>query len=197
MNLTYTEEQILARSYDTSLTKRRQVMVVVVGALALAGVVAVPNVIEDRSMISWIMGLYVVVTVAEKWAYGNGVLLYKSVIRKLDTRVKKLEQSASMESINRKLPDPWPFDQPSSCAVLTTRHVLRDGQPVTHVFHDADDHGWQFHYSGDKADGDAMIVALAEICEHDPSVMELADLPPGWMATRSSAGAPWERAPCV
>ena len=82
MNLTSTEEQVLTRSYDTSLTKRRQVMVVV------------PNVIEDRSMISWIMGLYVVVTVAEKWAYGNGVLLYKSVICKLDTRVKELEKGA-------------------------------------------------------------------------------------------------------
>ena len=94
MNLTSTEEQVLTRSYDTSLTKRRQVMVVVVGALALAGAVVVPSAIEDRSMISWIMGLYVVVTVAEKWAYGNGVLLYKSVIRKLDTRVKELEKGA-------------------------------------------------------------------------------------------------------
>jgi len=94
-----------------------------------------------------------------------------------------------------RLPKSWPFDQPPNCAVFTTRHVLRDGEPITHVFHDADDHGWQFHYPGDKTDADAMIVALSEICEHDPTVMEVADLPPGWMATRSAIGSPWERAP--
>lgn len=92
------------------------------------------------------------------------------------------------------LPDPWPFDQPPNCGVLTTRHVIREGKPITHVFHDADDHGWQFHYPGDKTDADAMIVALSGVCAQDPTVLEVADLPPGWMATRSGVGQPWVRA---
>jgi hypothetical protein len=29
----------------------------------------------------------------------------------------------------------------------------------------------------------------------DPSVLELADLPPGWHAWRRSRDAPWQRAP--
>lgn len=76
-----------------------------------------------------------------------------------------------------ELPDPWPFDQPPGCAVFTTSHVLRGGQPITHVYHDADDHGWQFHYSGDKTTADAMVVALQEICLCDPTVVGIADLP--------------------
>lgn len=93
-----------------------------------------------------------------------------------------------------KLPEPWPFDQPPDCAVLTTAHVIRSGAVITHVSHDADDHGWQFHYAGDKAESDAMIVALREICRLDPTVLEIADLPPGWVATRSGLGEPWLRA---
>ncbi len=92
-----------------------------------------------------------------------------------------------------KLPDPWPFDQPPDCAVFTTTHVLRGGQPITHVYHDADDHGWQFHYSGAKTSADAMVVSLQEICCHDPTVVEVANLPPGWRAVRTDAGQPWKR----
>jgi hypothetical protein len=92
------------------------------------------------------------------------------------------------------LPEPWPFDQPPNCAVFTTTHVMRDGQPITHVFHNADDHAWQFHHAGEKAVSDAMVVGLGSICRHDPTVIEVADLPPGWMATRSEVGGPWQRA---
>src|SRR6266849_396117 len=91
------------------------------------------------------------------------------------------------------LPMPWPFDQPPDCAVFTTTRVLRGGQPITHVYHDADDHGWQFHYPGEKTSADAMIVALKEICYYDPTVAEVADLPPGWRAIRTGVGQPWNR----
>jgi hypothetical protein len=91
------------------------------------------------------------------------------------------------------LPTPWPFDQPPDCAVFTTTQVLQSGQPITHVYHDADDHGWQFHYPGDKKAADAMIVALREIYYYDPTVVEIADLPPGWRAIRTGIGQPWRR----
>jgi hypothetical protein len=38
----------------------------------------------------------------------------------------------------------WPFDQPRNCAVFTTRQVLEGAEPILHVTHDSDDHGWQF-----------------------------------------------------
>ena len=99
--------------------------------------------------------------------------------------------------IERELPDPWPFDQPPNCAVFTTTHVFRDQQPITHVFHDSDDHSWQFHYSGEKAISDAMIVCLKEVYFHDPTIIAIADLPPGWKATRESIGSDWKREPKI
>jgi|SRR5215218_7411547 len=87
--------------------------------------------------------------------------------------------------------DPWPFDQVPNCAVATTTHVLRAGQPITHVFHDEDDHGWQFHYPGEKSIKDLMLVALQEIVRHDPTIVEVADLPPGYVAIREGPGLPW------
>jgi len=92
-----------------------------------------------------------------------------------------------------ELPEPWPFDQPPDCAVFTTTQVLRGGQAITHVYHDADDHGWQFHYPGAKTAPDAMVVALREVYYYDPTVVEVADLPPGWRAIRAGIGQPWKR----
>lgn len=92
-----------------------------------------------------------------------------------------------------ELPDPWPFDQPPNCASYTTSHVIRQGLPITHVYHDADDHGWQFHYPGEKTTADIMIVSLKEIYFRDPTVLEIADLPPGWRAIREDINKPWKR----
>ncbi len=88
---------------------------------------------------------------------------------------------------------PWPFDQAKNCATFTTTHVMRDGHDIVYVFHDAEDHGWQFHWKGEKSMSDAMLVALSEIVDRDPTVVEVADLPPGWKAWREKCGAPWQR----
>ena len=90
--------------------------------------------------------------------------------------------------------DAWPFDQTENCGVITTRHVMKGGHDIIYVFHDQDDHGWQFHWAGEKDMGDAMLVALKEIVARDPSVLEVADIPPGWKAWRMKRGAPWQRA---
>jgi hypothetical protein len=33
------------------------------------------------------------------------------------------------------------------------------------------------------------------MCQRDPTLLELADLPEGWRAWRERVGAPWQRAP--
>jgi RNAse (barnase) inhibitor barstar len=96
--------------------------------------------------------------------------------------------------LKKKMTDPWPFDQPPNCATVTTSHVMKDGQLITHVYHDEDDHGWQFHYPGEKSMADSMLVALKEVIDLDVTLLELADLPPGWMASRASKADSWERA---
>ena len=88
--------------------------------------------------------------------------------------------------------DAWPFDQPRNCAVFTTRQVLDGEEPILRVTHESDDHGWQF-LGSDAREKDAKIIALHEAVELDPSVLQLADLPPGWHAWRDSIDSPWER----
>ena len=88
--------------------------------------------------------------------------------------------------------DSWQFAPPRNCAVLTTHQVLEREEPILHVTHDSDDHGWQFHGSEPRAE-DAKVIALEEAVELDPSVWQLADLPPGWHAWRSSVEEPWIR----
>ena len=91
--------------------------------------------------------------------------------------------------------DEWPFADPKNVAVFTTMQVVRLGQPILHVSHDGEDGAWQFHSGAQKVfAGDAMIVALQEIVEHDPTICELADLPCGWFAERDNVGSPWRRA---
>ena len=38
-----------------------------------------------------------------------------------------------------------------------------------------------------------MLVALKEVIALDDTLLELADLPPGWMASRASKADPWKR----
>jgi hypothetical protein len=92
-----------------------------------------------------------------------------------------------------KQKDSWPFDQPRNCATLTMRQVLDGSEPILLVSHDADDHAWQFIGSSDPSVEDGRVVCLKEMVELDPTVLEVADLPPGWQAIRERVGGVWTR----
>lgn len=89
--------------------------------------------------------------------------------------------------------DKWAFlDLPNTMA-LTTKDVIVNGKPVLVVYHDEDDGMWQFH-SGDDVDiEDAVLVSLREMIESDSSLIELADLPLGWVAWRDNTNSQWYR----
>ena len=87
----------------------------------------------------------------------------------------------------------WPFDQPRNCAVFTLRQIVFDGEPILSVSHDEDDHGWQFLGLDDAVEADAAVVSLSEIIGLDPTVLEVADLPPGFRAWRRAVGDQWVR----
>jgi hypothetical protein len=89
----------------------------------------------------------------------------------------------------------WPFDQPRNAASLTLRSIAFEGAAILQVTHDVDDHAWQFLGREDAPEADACVVGLGEIVARDPSLLELADLPPGWHAWRRSTSSPWRRAP--
>jgi hypothetical protein len=102
---------------------------------------------------------------------------------------KKSPQPAGLDSSM----DEWPFADSENVATLTTRQVVEDGEPILIVFHYADDGMWQLSTAASFEEADAMIVSLREVFDIDPSIGELADLPPGWRASRRAAGEPWQR----
>jgi hypothetical protein len=89
--------------------------------------------------------------------------------------------------------DFWSFDQPRNCATLTMRQVLDGSEPILLVSHDSDDHAWQFIGITDASVADAQLVCLEEIVGLDPTVLEVANLPPGWQAFREKVGGSWSR----
>ncbi|MYN02914.1 hypothetical protein GTP41_12465 [Pseudoduganella sp. DS3] len=87
----------------------------------------------------------------------------------------------------------WPFDQPQNCGTIISRAILEGRNAILYVSHDEDDHGWQFLDNETFEAKDAALVCLSHVVGLDPSVVEVADLEPGWIATRSHLGAVWVR----
>lgn len=98
----------------------------------------------------------------------------------------------------RKKPDAfvekiWPFMSPENEAVFTIGKIVNREKPILLVQHGDEDGGWQF-LTGEPIDmSDAKIVGLGEIAEIDPSVLELANLPVGWNASRQALKDSWKR----
>ncbi len=89
--------------------------------------------------------------------------------------------------------DAWPFDQAENVAALTTRQVLNEGLPVLRVVHYSDDHSWAFTCGTTDDPADGLVVSMRYIVEIDPTLMEIATLPPGWGASREVVGTLWNR----
>jgi hypothetical protein len=88
------------------------------------------------------------------------------------------------------------FSDPSNVAVIASRRVVFAGDWISYVSHDAEDGAWQFHGSEPEAtqESDAVVVSLQSILEFDSTILELADLPIGWHASRTAKAAPWRTA---
>lgn len=78
-------------------------------------------------------------------------------------------------------------------AVFTTKFVLEDNSTITYVTHDIEDGAWQF-FSDDEFENFesvAKIVGLKEIMDIDPTLTELINMEPGYIATRKNKGDKW------
>ncbi len=84
----------------------------------------------------------------------------------------------------------WRFDQAPNVAAVTCRNVI-DGAPILVVVHYSDDHSWAFLDGLGFQASDALVVAMQEIVELDPTISSIADLPPGWVARRESVVSVW------
>ena len=86
----------------------------------------------------------------------------------------------------------WPFDDPVDTAAFCTEGVAQRRLPALQVTHDIDG-DWQFLDASSDDPGQPVIACLGCVLEHDPTLAQIADLPPGWSAWRDEAGGEWER----
>jgi hypothetical protein len=86
----------------------------------------------------------------------------------------------------------WPFADPPATTVVLSR-TAADAGVVLVVLRDAEG-GWQFLDGREVGWHEASLVTLGRAVALDASVAAVWDLPPGWVAWRPNAAAPWGRA---
>lgn len=87
----------------------------------------------------------------------------------------------------------WPFTDPKNVATITTKDVIDRTKQIKYVSHDEEDGMWQFHSGELVKEEDGRIVSLQEISIIDSTIMEIADLPLGWIAIRDNIKDNWKR----
>ncbi|WP_083458105.1 immunity protein Imm33 domain-containing protein [Herbaspirillum hiltneri] len=89
----------------------------------------------------------------------------------------------------------WLFADPPNMAVISHRRIVEGASPISFVSHDEDDGGWQFFPNSDGAldASEAVVASFKSIVNIDSSIVELADLPLGWCARRTSPTGQWTR----
>jgi hypothetical protein len=92
-------------------------------------------------------------------------------------------------------PDDWPFDQGPRVAAITTVNVLEGRAPILVVVHYDDDDSWAFLCGLTSDDKDGRVIGMGEALRIDPTLRDIADLPPGWRAHRAAVGELWQRYP--
>lgn len=89
----------------------------------------------------------------------------------------------------------WKFEHPRNLAVVTVQRILDGETSVVYVSHDEYDGSWQFLDGNPVTEEDARVVALGRMVDFDPTLMDLANLPEGFVATRDSKGDGWVSRP--
>ncbi|WP_123868260.1 hypothetical protein [Flavobacterium hercynium] len=88
---------------------------------------------------------------------------------------------------------PKQFKESDNTAVFTTKYVVYENKEITTVYHFKEDGTWQFS-SNDKVENFedvVMIVAIKQIVKRDKTILEIADLPLGFVAHRNSKKEKW------
>ncbi|MES2391519.1 MAG: DUF4262 domain-containing protein [Acidobacteriota bacterium] len=86
----------------------------------------------------------------------------------------------------------WKFSDGPHTSSYLSETVSKKDEPVTYVSHDHNG-DWQFLGDSMSEGGGPVLSCLHHPIDHDPTLKELHDLPPGWYAIREKPGEPWQR----
>jgi hypothetical protein len=89
----------------------------------------------------------------------------------------------------------WPFDVPPGTIVVTSTFVTERRMPILYVTHEHDEREgiiWQFHCGNNDYDPSVLLlVRLDEILALDASLAQVAQVPVGFCARRSTVDDAW------
>lgn len=75
-------------------------------------------------------------------------------------------------------------------AVITTKYIVQEKQPVLRVIHD-NDGDWQFLGNQEVTEADAMVLSMAQMLQMDGTLAEVLDIPEGSAAIRTTVDSDW------
>jgi hypothetical protein len=87
----------------------------------------------------------------------------------------------------------WPFEHPPDAVAVSDASVVDDGEAVLVVIHSSEDQGWLFLSGGPLSPERMRTIRMDRAIEFDPTLLGIADLPPGWTAERDSGKGAWLR----
>jgi len=78
-------------------------------------------------------------------------------------------------------------------AAVSDASAVDDGAPVLLVVHYSEDDSWGFFSGEPFAPERGKVIGMGTALGLDPTLRIIAELPPGWTATRQSVGDHWYR----
>ncbi|MFK0005107.1 hypothetical protein [Paenarthrobacter sp. NPDC090522] len=93
----------------------------------------------------------------------------------------------------RELPWPFPGNRfPDALGAVVMKTVLSGERPVLQVLHDPEN-GWNFADGVDdpNSSGGCVAAHVAHLLRLDPTLADLATMPPGTLADRYEVGGEW------
>ena len=86
----------------------------------------------------------------------------------------------------------WPFDQARNVAAISDAFVV-SGAPILFVVHYSEDESWAFLSGAEFDVAQGKVIGMGTALRLDPTLRSIADLPPGWTASRAHVGDAWVR----
>ncbi|MBX2865104.1 MAG: hypothetical protein KTR27_16250 [Leptolyngbyaceae cyanobacterium MAG.088] len=91
-------------------------------------------------------------------------------------------------------PEEWKFEFALNTLAYASEKVMDPNYFIEEVYHDQDG-DWQLFHNGGDAGTPPKLICMGCICEGDPSILKLYDMPKGWFAYRDRVDQAWTRSP--
>jgi len=99
-----------------------------------------------------------------------------------------------MPEPDRMHDEEWPFPEPPTSAAIIPLEVFQKKIPLLRVEH-REEGEWHFRNEAEQPGAERHTLPLGDVVAVFPELRAVADIPVGWIATRSGLEQDWSRTP--